>query len=71
MASAELRRRVEKMVGYPPLSEMSDKQRREVHEALLDADGFEDTCLVSGDGDPRGPAQPAEAARRHLATNRG
>jgi hypothetical protein len=29
-------------VGYPPLSEMSDLQRPEFHEALLDADAFED-----------------------------
>jgi hypothetical protein len=36
MASAELTRRVEKVVGYPPL------HRREFHEALLDADSFED-----------------------------
>jgi hypothetical protein len=35
-------RRVEKVVGYPPLSEMSGQQRRELHEALLDADSFED-----------------------------
>ena len=42
MASAELSRRVEKVVGYPPLSEMGDLQRREFHEALLDADPFED-----------------------------
>ena len=42
MASAELSRRVEKVVGYPPLSEMSENQRREFHEALLDADSFED-----------------------------
>jgi hypothetical protein len=42
MASAELSRRVEKVVGYPPLSEMGDQQRREFHEALLDADSFED-----------------------------
>jgi hypothetical protein len=42
MASAELSRRVEKVVGSPPLSEMGDLQRREFHEALLDADGFED-----------------------------
>jgi hypothetical protein len=42
MASAELSRRVEKVVGYPPLSEMSERQRREFHEALLDADNFED-----------------------------
>jgi hypothetical protein len=42
MASAELSRRVEEVVGYPPLSEMSDLQRREFHEALLDAGSFED-----------------------------
>jgi hypothetical protein len=42
MASAELSRRVGKVVAYPPLSEMSDLQRREFHEALLDADTFED-----------------------------
>ena len=42
MASAELSRPVEKVVGYPPLSEMSEAQRREFHEALLDADAFED-----------------------------
>jgi hypothetical protein len=38
MASAELSRRVEKVVGYPPLCEMSGQQRRELHEALLDAE---------------------------------
>jgi hypothetical protein len=42
MTSAELSRRVEKVVGYPPLSEMGEIQRREFHEALLDAVGFED-----------------------------
>jgi hypothetical protein len=42
MASAELSRRVEKVVDYPPLSEMGDLQRREFHEALLEADSFED-----------------------------
>jgi hypothetical protein len=42
MASAELSRRVEKIVGYPPLSEMGDLQGREFHEALLEADRFED-----------------------------
>jgi hypothetical protein len=40
--SAELSRRVERVVGYPPLVEMDDSQRREFHEALLDADRFED-----------------------------
>jgi hypothetical protein len=42
MASAELSRRVGKGVGYPPLSEMSERQRREFHDALLDADTFAD-----------------------------
>ena len=42
MASVALSRRVEKVVGYPPLSAMGDLQRRELHEALLDADSFED-----------------------------
>jgi hypothetical protein len=41
IASAELSRRVVEVVAYPPLSEMSDLQRREFHEALLDADAFE------------------------------
>jgi hypothetical protein len=41
MANAALSRRVGKVVGYPPLSEMSEDQRREFHEALLDADSFE------------------------------
>jgi hypothetical protein len=42
MASAELSRRVGKVVGQPPLSELGDLQRREFHEALLEADSFED-----------------------------
>jgi hypothetical protein len=42
VASAELSRRVERVVGYPQLVEMDDRQRREFHEALLDADSFED-----------------------------
>jgi hypothetical protein len=42
MASADLSRRVERVVGYPPLVEMDDQRRREFHEALLDADAFED-----------------------------
>jgi hypothetical protein len=42
VASAELSRRVEKVVGYPPLCEMDERQQREFHEALLDADSFED-----------------------------
>jgi hypothetical protein len=47
MASAELSRRVEKAVGYPPLSELGNLQRREFHEALLKAASFE-VCLGSG-----------------------
>ena len=31
----------EAVVGYPPLSELDDLQRREFH-ALLEADSFED-----------------------------
>ena len=42
MASLALSRRVEKVVGYPPLSELGDLQRRDFHEALLDAGTFED-----------------------------
>ena len=40
MASAELSRRVEKVVGYPPLVELGDL-RREFHEALLEPATFE------------------------------
>ena len=42
MASAELSRRVGKVVGYPPLCEMSAEQRREFREASLDGDSFEE-----------------------------
>ena len=42
MVSAALSRPVGKVVGYPPLREMSDAQRREFHDALLAADSFED-----------------------------
>ena len=42
VASAELSRRVERVVGYPPLSELGDLPRREFHEALLEAGSFED-----------------------------
>jgi hypothetical protein len=42
MASAELSRRAERVVGYPPLRHMAEQQRRELHEALLDAGSFED-----------------------------
>ena len=42
MASAELSRRVGKVVGYPPLSELGELQSREFHEALLEAATLED-----------------------------
>jgi hypothetical protein len=42
MASAELSRRVGKVVGCPPLCEMAADQRGEFQGALLDADSFED-----------------------------
>jgi hypothetical protein len=42
MPSAELSRRVEKAVGYPPLCEIDERQWREFHGALLDADSLED-----------------------------
>jgi hypothetical protein len=42
MSSAELSRRIEKVVGYPPLSELGDLQRREFHEAPPEAASFED-----------------------------
>jgi hypothetical protein len=38
----QLSRRVERVVGYRPLSDMGANQRHEFHEALLDADSFED-----------------------------
>jgi hypothetical protein len=41
MASAELSRPVEKLIGYAPLCEMSDRHRREFQEARLDADSFD------------------------------
>jgi len=34
MRSADLSRRVEKVVGYPPLCEQAADRRREFHEAL-------------------------------------
>jgi hypothetical protein len=42
MASPHLTRRVAKVVRYPPLSEMSEDQRREFQDALLEADALED-----------------------------
>jgi hypothetical protein len=61
MASATLSRRVRKVVAYPPLSKMSDLQRREFHEALLDAETFEDLP-----GKWQAAILKAEAARPEL-----
>ena len=61
MASAELSRRVEKVVGYPPLSELGDLQRREFHEALLEAGTFEDLP-----GRWQAAIMEAEQSRRNL-----
>jgi hypothetical protein len=76
LASAELSRRVYKVVGYPALSEMGDHQRREFHEGSLEAESFEDLPGEVAGGDLEGRAEPAEAAacparlthrdRRHL-----
>ena len=42
MASPALSQRVGKVVRYPRLVEMDDRQRREFHEALLEVESFED-----------------------------
>jgi hypothetical protein len=42
MPSVHLSLRVVKLAGYPPFCEMSELQRREFREALLNADVFED-----------------------------
>lgn len=42
MASAELSHRAGKVVGYPPLSELDERQRQEFRKALLEAGTFED-----------------------------
>ena len=53
--------RLEAAVPYPPLSEVSKDQRREFHEAPLDADCFEDLP-----GKRQAAIRPAEAARPQL-----
>jgi hypothetical protein len=50
MAGAALSRRVEKVVAYPPLCDMSDLHHREFHEALPDADAFRGSARGSGRG---------------------
>jgi hypothetical protein len=55
------RRRVRKVVGCPPLCEMSDLQRQEFHEALLVPDSVEDLP-----GKWRAAILPAEQNRPNL-----
>jgi hypothetical protein len=57
IASAAVSRRVEKVVGYPPLSEIGERQRREFHEALLD---FQDLPGKMAGSDPEGRTEPRE-----------
>src|SRR5687767_5139899 len=61
MTSADLSRRVGKVVGYPPLAELSELQRRELHEALLEAATLRSARQVAGSDCERG-AEPAGAA---------
>ena len=70
MASAELSRRVEKAVAYPPLSEMGDLQRREFQDALLDADAW--TGRGRRSSLPHGPMRPArrDKGRAHQIVRR-
>ncbi len=69
MASAALSRRVERVVGYPPLSEASADQRREFHEALLEAGAFDDLPGKWQAGILRqsGKSAPAAARRGEVA----
>jgi len=52
-------RRVEKVVGYPPLCDMDAAQRREFHDALLDAGAFGDLPVRWLGGGRRRGAEPA------------
>jgi hypothetical protein len=64
MPSVELSCRVGRVVGYPPLSDMVERQPREFPEALLEAGTFEDRPLrpprrkTTGDDRGRAIAQP-------------
>jgi hypothetical protein len=75
MASADLRRRVETVVGYPPLSELGELQRREFDEALLEAATFEDlpgkwqaAILMAGQNRPKLRVVKATQSRARTAT---
>jgi hypothetical protein len=62
--STDLSDRAGKLVGYPPLSDLSELQRREFHEALLEAAQLRRPAGEVAGGDPRSGAEPAEAAGR-------
>jgi hypothetical protein len=71
MPTAELIRRAGKVVGYPPLSELDDVQRREFHEPLLEAGSFEDlpgkwqaAILAAEQNRPKLRVSAASEARR-------
>jgi len=71
MASPELSRRVGKVVAYLPLCEMSDLQRREFYEGLLDADTFEDLPGKWQAAFPEAEQNKAEAAGRQVGRGGG
>jgi hypothetical protein len=64
VASAVLSRRVRKVVGYPPLCDLSELLRQEFREALPDADAFEDLPGQWRAPDFECRADPAEASDR-------
>ena len=63
MASAELSRRVEKVVGYPPLSEMGADQRSEFQGGAARGRRLRGPAWEVAGGGPGGGTEPAEAAR--------
>jgi hypothetical protein len=69
MASADLSRRADEVVGYPPRVEVDDRQRREFQEALLDADSFEDLPGEVAGGDPQGRSGPTGSFTWSLANS--
>lgn len=77
MASEELKPACRKVVGYPPLSEMGDLQRREFHEALLDADSSEDlpgkrqAAILKAEQSRPKLARTGERSFGHLRCKRG
>ena len=52
MANAELSRRIEKVVGYRPLSELGELQRREFHEAASRGGRLRGSVGEMAGGDP-------------------